>query len=346
MVDINLLRRLCEASGISGNENEVRNIILDEIRNLATNIEVDALGNIIAFKKGKKKPKQKLMICAHMDEVGFVVTDITDDGLLKFETVGGISNSAIVAKSVTVGKNKIRGVIGTKPIHLVKESERNEPIKASDMYIDIGATNKEDAEKYIRYCDEVCFNSAFKYGDGIVKSKALDDRIGCAILIELMKKELAFDIYFAFTTQEEIGLRGSKVCTYNIEPDSAIVVEATTAADVFNVGKTEQVCKLHGGAVVSFMDKRTIYDKSYFDLACRVAESEKINYQIKRAVAGGNDAGSIQVSKTGVKTLALSVPCRYIHTSMSIAAEDDINSVYKLVLKIAEKIAFMKEENE
>lgn len=344
MINIDLLKKLCQASGISGNEDEVRNIILREIKNLASDIKIDSLGNIIAFKKGKKKSKQKLMVCAHMDEVGFIITDIMDDGLLKFETVGGINADSISSRTVAIGKNQILGVIGTKPIHLLEKNERDNPLNISDMYIDIGAESREDAEKYINCGDCACFKSLFKHDDGVIKSKAIDDRVGCAILIEMMKQDLAADMYFVFTTQEEIGLRGSKVAAYNVNPDAAIVIEGTTAADVFNVAKTNQVCNVNGGAVISFMDQRTIYDKELFSLACNIADKQKISYQIKRATTGGNDAGSIQMTRSGVKTLALSVPCRYIHTSMAIAAENDINSVFNLALKISEKIVLSKDE--
>ena len=339
MVNIELLKKLCNISGISGDESKVRSAILEEIKHTTHNIEVDALGNIIALKKGKKSAKQKLMLCAHMDEVGFIVTDINEDGFLKFESVGGINSNSIISRSVSVGKNNIKGVIGTKPIHLLKKDERNKPVNISEMYIDIGAKDKKDAQRYVSYGDSVSFNNSFKYCNGVIKSKAIDDRVGCAILIEIMKRDLPVDMCFAFTTQEEIGLRGAKVCSYNINPDSAIVVEGTTAADVFNVNKYEQVCKLNSGAVISFMDNRTIYDKCYFELACKTAQKENIPYQIKRAVAGGNDAGAIQASRSGVKTIALSVPCRYIHTAESMANENDINSVYKLAFKLACKIA-------
>lgn len=344
MINIELLKNLCNTSGISGDEGEVRSAILEEIKDLTKNIKVDALGNIIALKKGKKSAKQKLMLCAHMDEVGFIVTDINEDGFLKFESVGGINSNSIISRSVSVGKNKIKGVIGTKPVHLVKKDEINKPVSISEMYIDIGAKDKNDAQKYVSYGDSISFDNSFEYSNGIIKSKAIDDRVGCAILIEIMKRDLPVDMYFTFTTQEEIGLRGAKVCSYNVDPDSAIVVEGTTAADVFNINKDEQVCKLNSGAVISFMDKRTVYDKSYFELACKIAKKEEISYQIKRAVAGGNDAGAIQASRSGVKTIALSVPCRYIHTAESVANENDVNAVYKLAFKLACKIA-QSEEN-
>lgn len=336
MIDLKLLEKLCLAPGVSGDEENVRDIILSEIKDYADKIEIDNLGNIIAFKKGKNKSSKKLMINAHMDEVGLIATYITDEGYIKFSAVGGIDEKILPGKKVFIGKEKVPGVIGVKPIHLLESNERLKTIKIDNLYIDIGAKNKDEALKYAVPGDYICFDSSFKLNGNIVMSKALDDRIGCLILIDLIKKDLPFDVYFSFVVQEEIGLRGSKVASYQINPDSAIVVETTTAADIH--GNDDKVCSINEGAVVPFMDKATVYNREYFKLAFSLAKKYKIKIQTKSAISGGNDAGSIHMSREGVKTIAVSTPCRYLHSFFTLASIDDIESTENLVFRLIENI--------
>ncbi|MDQ5983212.1 MAG: putative aminopeptidase YsdC [Eubacteriales bacterium SKADARSKE-1] len=338
MTDLKLLEKLCRASGISGDESSVRNIILSEIKDYATNVKTDALGNLIVFKAGKEKPKSKLMISAHMDEVGFIVNHITDSGFLKFSTVGGIDKKVIPGKSVTVGKNKIPGVIGVKPIHLLKPDEKQDVIPIDDMYIDIGAKNKKDAEKHVNLSDSVCFDSIFDIDGKIIKAKALDDRVGCFILINLIKNDLPFDTYFTFVVQEEIGLRGATTAAFSVDPDCALVIEATTAGDTSCNESKNPVCKVNGGAVISFMDGHTVYDKEYYHLAFNVAAENNIKVQAKEATTGGNDAGAIHVSRGGVRTLAISLPCRYLHSATGLISLNDLDAVQNLTAKLAATI--------
>lgn len=338
MADLELLKKLCTARGISGNENEVRDLIIEQIKPYASNIRVSPLGNIIAFKKGAKRPKIRLMLNAHMDEVGMIVTHITDEGLLKFEPVGGIDRRVLCGKAVTVGKN-ISGVIGAKPIHLLDADEKEKSVSVKDLYIDIGAKDKETAERYVAPGDVVCFDSIFDTSHGMVKSRALDDRAGCAMLIDMIQHELEYDMIFVFAVQEEIGLRGSKTAAYTVEPQAAIVVESTTAADVAGVDKANHVCKVGGGAVISFMDRHTIYDREYYQLAFESAKKIGVKCQAKQAVAGGNDAGAIHVSRGGVRTIAVSLPCRYLHSAVSMISQEDLNAAQKLVYELANRIA-------
>lgn len=336
MIDLKLLEKLCLASGVSGDEESIRDIILSQIKNHADKVEIDNLGNIIVFKKGKNRASKKLMVSAHMDEVGLITTYITDDGYIKFSTIGGIDEKILPGKKVFIGKEKIPGVIGVKPIHLLESSERLKTIKIDDLYIDIGAKNKEEALKYVAQGDYICFDSSFKLSGNIVISKALDDRIGCFVLIDLLKKDLPFDVYFSFVVQEEIGLRGSTVASYKINPDSAIVVETTTAADIH--GNDDKVCSINEGAVVPFMDKATVYNREYFKLAFFLAKKYKIKIQTKSAISGGNDAGSIHKSRGGVKTIAVSTPCRYLHSFFTLTSVDDIESTENLVFRLIENI--------
>ena len=336
MIDLKLLEKLCLAPGVSGDEGSIKDIVLSQIKNHADKVEIDNLGNIIAFKKGKKKANQKLMLNAHMDEVGLIATYITDDGYIKFSAVGGIDEKILLRKKVFIGKEKVPGVIGVKPIHLLDQDERLKSIKIDNLYIDIGAKNKEETLKYAVPGDYICFDSSFKLNGNIIMSKALDDRIGCLILIDLIKKDLPFDVYFSFVVQEEIGLRGSTVASYKINPDSAIVVETTTAADIH--GSENKVCSINEGATVPFMDKSTVYNREYFKLAFSLAKKYKIKIQTKSAVSGGNDAGSIHKSRDGVKTIAVSTPCRYLHSFFTLASVDDIESTENLVFKLIENI--------
>jgi len=338
MVDLELLRRLCAARGISGSENEVRDLILEEIRPHVTSVRISPLGNIIAFKRGAKRPKIRLMLNAHMDEVGMIVTCIMDDGLLKFEPVGGIDRRVLCGKAVTV-RGEICGVIGAKPIHLLDGDEKEKSVPVKDLYIDIGAKDKEEAEQYVAPGDIVCFDSIFDTAHGMIKSRALDDRAGCAILVDMIQNELEYDMIFVFAVQEEIGLRGSKTAAYTVEPQAAIVVESTTAADVAGVDKENQVCQVGAGAVVSFMDRHTIYDREYYQMAFAAAKKAGAKCQAKQAVAGGNDAGAIHVSRGGVRTIAVSLPCRYLHSAVGMISQDDLKSAQKLIVELAGRIA-------
>lgn len=340
MTDLKLLEKLCCASGISGNEKNVRDIIISEIRDYVDELRVDNVGNIIVLKKGRQRAAKKLMISAHMDEVGFIVTSVTNDGFLNFSAVGGVNDSVIAGKKVFVGDCMIPGIIGIKPVHLSDEKERKETVPIDELYIDIGAVNKDDALKSVRLGDCVSFEPNFKVSaNGIISAKAIDDRAGCFILIKMIKREIPFDMYFAFVVQEEVGLCGAKVAAYSVNPDSAIVVEATTASDIPGIDDDKKICKLNEGAVISFMDRATIYDREYYDLCFKVAQQENVKIQTKQAVAGGNDSGAINVSRNGVRTIALSLPCRYLHGPTSVISTDDMDSTEKILYKLASVIS-------
>lgn len=339
MLDTVLLEKLCNACGISGDEGEVREIILGEIRSFADEITIDPLGNVIVFKRGKERPKNKLMLSAHMDEVGFIITDILDSGLLKFDCVGGINDSAVFAKQLFVGKDKISGVVCCKPVHVLKADEKGKNPPVNTLTIDIGAKSREEAEKYVHLGDSAVFDSIYENSCGRIISKAIDDRFGCLVLIQMIKSELPYDMHFVFCVQEEVGLRGSAAAAFTVAPDSAIVIEATTAADLPFSENEKRVCLVGGGAVVSFMDRATIYDKDYYRLAMETAYEKNIPVQTKTMIAGGNDAGAIHRSRGGVRTIAVSVPCRYLHSSSSLISASDAEAVYELVRVLAERIA-------
>lgn len=331
-----MLKNLCLINSTSGDEEAVRDFIIHEIKDFCE-YKVDSLGSIIAFKKGSKTPNKKVMLCAHMDEVGFMITDITDDGYLKFSAVGGIDSKVIAGRVVKV--NDTLGVVGLKPIHLMSADETEKAPSTSELFIDIGAENKEDAQKYAHLGDYAYFESDYyEFGDGYIKSKALDDRIGCMLLIELIKSELEYDTYFCFNVQEEVGLRGAMCTSFAVQPDISVVLETTTAADLCGVTGGDRVCVLGNGPVVSFMDGRTIYDKELYNLAMATAKDNDIKIQTKTAIAGGNDAGAIQTSGKGSRVMAVSLACRYIHSGSSVVKQSDIDETRKLLKAVLPKL--------
>ena len=333
-MDMNLLRELCLLNGTSGDESNVSNYIISHLPKDCT-YSVDALGNLIVNKKGKNTPKNKVALFAHMDEVGFIVTYITDDGFVHLAPVGGIDDSALFGKRLVCnGRN---GVAGGKPIHLCNEEESKIIPKIEDISADFGFESKEEAEKYIALGDFAYFKSDFiEFGDDKIKSKALDDRALCAVLLEILNEQSDFDYTVVFTVQEEIGTRGATVSAYSVKPQYAIVAETTTASDIPDTKEHKKVCKVGEGAVVSFMDRRTLYNKELYKRAFDLAKINNIPCQTKTVVAGGNDAGAIHTSCGGVKTIAVSVPTRYIHSSSSVCSKKDIESVKREILCLLE----------
>lgn len=335
---IKTLKELCLLNGISGDESCVREYIIEKIRDKC-DYSVDNLGNITAFRKGKKTPEKKLMIAAHMDEVGLIVTSVRSDGTLTFETVGGIDSAVIIGKRVKIGKNGLSGVVGSKAIHKLSAEEREKAPKISDLYIDFGAADKAEAEKYVSAGECVYFDSEFmEFGNNRIKSKAIDDRAGCALMLRLIEEEPEYDTFFVFNVQEEIGLRGSTVSAFSLQPDIAIVLEATTAADIDGADGAAKVCTINGGPVVSFMDRSTMYDKELYKTAFETAKENEIKCQTKSMIAGGNDSGAIHISGKGVRTIAVSLPCRYLHSPSCVISKQDFDDAYRLVKLMMKRV--------
>jgi len=336
---LQLIEKLTNINAVSGNEFLVREEIIKMIKPYADNITVDSMGNVIAFKKGTNPNGKKIILSAHMDEVGFIISNITDEGYLKFKSVGGIDPRILLAQRVVIGSNNIEGVLGIKAIHLQTPEERKSVVKEKDMYIDIGASSKEEAEKLVSKGDYAAFNSRYiSLGGKMIKAKALDDRVGCAILIELIKLQYESDINFCFCVQEEVGLRGASVIAARINADVAIVFESTTASDVAGVDKHKYATILGEGPAISVMDRGSHSDRGLNNFIFDVAKQNGIKYQLKRAGFGGNDARAYQTSGTACKTTAVSLPCRYIHSPVSCANSEDILEMYRLCEKIAENI--------
>ncbi|MCL2508659.1 MAG: M42 family peptidase [Oscillospiraceae bacterium] len=336
---LNKLESLCGLYGVSGREDAVREYIISQIRDKAE-FHTDNSGNLIVFKKGRQVPKNKVMLAAHMDEVGFIVTFITDDGYLRFDTVGGIDASVLSGRSVLVGGRLVPGVIGVKPVHLLKSEEKENYPEKDMLYIDIGAPSKARAGEAVSVGDAAYFDSDFvEFGDGFVKGRAIDDRAGCALMLHMIGGELEFDTWFAFTAQEETGSGGAFAAAFAVEPDYSIVLEATTAADIAGVKGEKRVCALGGGAAISFMDRGTIYPRDLFDRAFELARENGVKAQPKTLVAGSNDAAAVFKSRAGVRVLTLSLPCRYIHSPSCVISAPDLYETEKLARLLAADFA-------
>ena len=326
-----LLRELCAIPGVSGDEERVRDYIRQQAREYADSIRTDALGNLIVFKKGAKSTGNKLMLAAHMDEVGLIVTHVTEEGYLKFDFVGGVDRRVALGKRVVLGDKEVPGIIGLKAIHLVSRDERKKTPKTDAMYIDIGAKDKQTALKLVQPGTYGCFVSPPEdFGSGMFKSKAIDDRIGCAVMLRLLKEELPMDVTFAFTAQEEVGTRGAFGAAFSVTPQVALVLETTTAADLPNIEDHRKVCAPGKGPVISYMDGATIYDRELFESLRRLAQENQIPWQTKEYIAGGNDARTIQRTKAGVRVAAMSAAVRYLHAPTSVGSIADFENMLKL----------------
>lgn len=334
-----LLEKLTAASGVSGNEREIRRLILSELEGHVDSVKVDRMGNIIATKAAANS-QHNVALVAHMDEVGLIVKGIDSSGLIKFTTIGGMDSRILVSKVVAIGDNKIPGVIGAKAIHMQKPDERKKALAVNDLYIDIGCSNQQEAEKLVSVGDFITFDSQFTtFGKNRVKAKALDDRAGCGVLIELLKSDLPINVTGVFTVQEEVGLRGAIVAANQLEVDLAIIVEGTTCSDVTDVDPHMQVTALDKGTAISVMDMTSVYNKKWVKAIIKTAEENNLPWQYRRSSFGGNDAGVFHLSKEGTQCLSLAVPCRYIHSPVSVLSLDDYNNTIKLIEKFLGKLS-------
>ncbi len=333
-----LLEKLSQAFGVSGYEYEVRNIIKEELTPFVDSMRTDSLGNLIVFKKALHN-SPKIMLTAHMDEVGLMVTSIDQSGLLKFRKIGGIDDRVLVSKKVVIGSQKIKGVIGAKAIHLQKSKERKNTINFDQLFIDIGTSSLEETQKIVKIGDYVGFDNKPKLiEDNIFMGKALDNRVGCLLLIELLKKELPVSIYGAFTVQEEIGLRGAGVVAYNIKPDLALVLETTTAADVVEYKEHLHATTIGAGPIFTIMDASFVTNKKFLDFLIRTAEKNSIPYQLRRFTGAGTDAGRISLSESGILSAVISTPCRYLHSPTSLINLQDVRWIEKLLILLLDSL--------
>ncbi len=335
---MNYLQQLSEAVGVSGKEEAVRPIILDAIKDQVTDLRIDSLGNITAIKKGTASDRPRVMLAAHMDEIGLMVTAIGGDGLIKFTNIGGVDERILPALRVKIGDEAVPGVIVWTPIHRNRDQNA---VALSNLRIDIGASSKEEVNGKVKVGDRVVFDSRFmEISPTMVRGKAFDDRVGCSILIDVLQGgPYPVDVLAAFTVQEEIGLRGARVAAQTLKPDVAIALEGTTANDIPNPladpddmeTESNPACRLGAGPVLTMMDRSLIVPPRLLSFLRTTADAHQIPYQLKTQLGGGTDAGSIHTSTIGVPSAVISMPCRYIHSPTAYLNRDDYALVVRLV---------------
>jgi len=336
---VELTRELAALPGISGDEGLVATYITECIKGHC-DYKIDPLGNIIAHKKGAAPAGHTLMLSAHMDEVGLTVCRVCDDGTLKVHAVGGVDAAVVTGRRVLVGSKGLPGITGIVPIHLLEKEDAEKPLKLDSLYIDIGAADKAAAEKLAAPGDSVTFEPGWaELGDGMLMGKALDDRAGCALLVKLIQSDLPCDCVFAFTVQEEIGCIGGRTAAFAVRPEFSLVVETTTAGDLAGVPADKKVCSVGAGPVIPFMDRGAVYDAGMYRRARAVAGDNNIPCQTKEGVYGGTEARSVQQTAAGARVLAVSLPCRYLHSPSCLLARRDLEAEYKLLLALIGEFA-------
>lgn len=338
------LEQLSNAFGVSSVEDEVRKIIIEAAEAHADEWRVDTIGNLFVTRKRRldvASPPLRVMVTAHMDEVGFIISKINSNGQLKFKPIGGFDRRVLLGKAVVVGKDHVPGVIGLKPVHLLGRDNYDKVGDIDSMYIDIGAESASGGK--VNVGDFATFATRFGYlgGEGeehvpergLVKGKALDDRAGCAILLELLQGDYPVDLLAVFTVQEEIGLRGARVAAYAVEPDLAFILECTAADDLpaMDEEADEGFPRLGDGPALTVMDRSFIADRRLVDLLIDTAAKEQIPYQFKRPGIGGTDAGAVHLTREGVPAAAVSLPARYIHAPAAILDLSDFWRSVKLM---------------
>ena len=337
---IELIEKLSMCFGPTSCEGEVEAAIREELEGYKAELFTDRMGNLTAHLAGPEGAP-RIMLSAHMDEVGFMVTEIEDDGCLRVGNLGGFDHAVLTGRGLWLGDEhkRIPGVIAAKGIHQMDAKERKKLPDMDDLYVDIGTSSREESEKLIQRGDFATFDTVFsRFGkDGAyVKGKALDDRAGCAVLIEVMRDlyrnpcDMPFDVYFAFTTCEEVGVTGAGVAAFGIKPDTAIILEATGVNDLPGVGRFS-VSKQGDGGTITMVDLTSIYDMGFVNYAMQTAEEKGLKCQIKRTITGSTDAGPIQRSLTGVRVMGLSIPTRYIHSASCVALYSDYEETRDLV---------------
>jgi len=333
---LKLLEKLCNAIAVSGDEGEVRKLVLAEIKPYADEVKVDALGNVLAFKRGRGAKRVRVMLDAHMDEVGLMIVANDGDGIYQFETVGGVNGWHLVGKQVFVGQEHIPGVIGGKPWHLMDDAEGKRKVPVEAMRIDLGPGGRAQIG------DRAGFATKFRRVGPSIMAKSIDDRIGVATLIELLKNAPNnIDLCLAFAVQEEIGLRGAKVAAHYFNPDMAIAIDSTPAHDLPAYDGSENRSyntKLGLGPAIYIADGSTLHDPRLIRFLSEVGDAEKIPYQFRQPGGGGTDASAIQRSLAGIPSVSVSVPHRYTHSPISVSRVDDWKNTLALLGTALRKI--------
>jgi len=334
---VDVLERLSNAYGVAGREEEVRDLMKEFMKPHVDEIKEDKLGNIIGIKKGKEDTP-KVMLAAHMDEIGLMVKNITNEGFIHFTKIGGIDDRILVTQKVFVHTNKepITGVIGSKPPHILKEEEKKKVIEADKLFVDVGATSKEDAQKMgVRIGDPVSFDIKFsRVGKDAVVGKAFDDRVGCAAMIETLRRLRKVDctVYAVGTIQEEVGLRGATVAAFQLHPDVGVALDVTVAGDVPGVEEVEAPIKIRKGPSLTVSDYGLITHPKVLRWFIDAAEENKVPYQLETGLSGTTDAAKIALSREGVPSGVISIPTRYIHSPASLLSLNDLEDTVKLTV--------------
>ncbi len=335
-INVKLLSRICEAPGAPGHEQRIRELVLEEIKDLADDISIDNMGNVTAFKKGKAD--KKVMIAAHIDEIGFMVTHIDNNGFVRFTTLGGFDPKTLTAQRVIIhGKKDVIGVMASKPIHVMTDEERNRVPKLTDYFIDLGMDKKE-VEKIVRVGDPITRERSLIEMGTCVNCKSLDNRLAVFILIETLreiKKEkikLPFDLYGVFTVQEEVGIRGANVSALKIQPDFGFGLDTTIAYDLPGAADHEKITKLGEGVAIKIMDSSAICDYRMVDYMRKTADDRKIKWQNEILTRGGTDTAGIQrMTAGGAITGAVSIPTRHLHQVVEMADQHDVRAAIDLL---------------
>ncbi len=332
------LEKLSNAYGVAGREDEVRELMKTMLKPYVDEVREDKLGNVIGTKTGKTKNAPKVMIAAHMDEIGLMIKNITKNGFLQFAKLGGIDDRILIAQRVLVHTEKrIRpGIIGSKPPHILKEEERKKVIQADKLYIDVGADSKKDAQKMgVKVGDVVTFDAKFaKINNDLVVGKAFDDRVGCCLMVEVMRqlKNVECTVFAVGTVQEEVGLRGATVSAFQIYPDLALALDVTVAGGLPGAEEVEAPVKMKKGPVIGVMDAGLITHPKILSLLVNAAEKAKIPYQLETGLKGTTDAARIALTREGVPSGVLSIPTRYIHSPTSMLSLSDVQKAAKLAV--------------
>ena len=341
-INVALLKEICEIAGAPGFEKRVRDFVIDQVTPLVDEVKVDNLGNVIAIKRGVRNPDGKrVMIAAHMDEIGFIVTHIDENGFLRFHTLGGFDPKTLTAQRVIVhGKKDLVGVMGSKPIHVMSAEERTKLPKTTDFFIDLGMS-KTEVEKWITIGDPVTRDRELIEMGDCVNCKSIDNRVAVFILIETLKQleNPAYDVYATFTVQEEVGLRGANVAAHSINPDFGIALDTTIAFDVPGAQPHEKVTELGKGAAIKIMDAMTICDYRMVDFMKQTAIKAEITWQPEILTAGGTDTAGVQrMGKQGAIAGAISIPTRHLHQVIEMAHKQDIKDSIALLKACLEQI--------
>ena len=326
------LRTLTEINAVAGHEQAIRRVLLEEVKAMGLTPSIDRMGNVVVVKEGTgAAPRKRVMLSAHMDEVGLIVTSATEDGLLRVASAGGVDPRVIISKRVLVGDDKVPGVIGATAIHLQSAADRQHVMGYNEIYVDIGAKDKGEAEGKAPKGTYISFDTPYvEYGEGYACGKAFDDRVGVYNLLRVLEGEYPVDVVAVFASEEEVGCRGAKGAAFAQEPDVGIVLEGTTCNDLGDVPETAQVCNTGMGVAVSFMDGSSIANRDLFKKALELGQEQGIACQVKRSVSGGNEGGVIQRAREGVPVVVLSVPCRYIHSPSTVVKLSDVECQLEL----------------